>query len=184
MTAAMNRTTLRARQAPLKTRYRATPETAEVPLRAESILRPRLVGCEVATWAGPVTAGLHPATGGAGDLACSGEMLLQALIACAGVTLSAVALSMGIPIRAGRVMAEGLWDARGTLGVTADAPVGLSRIQLSVELDADATDVQLTRLLELTERYCVVLQTLAHPPATTARVTRIASALHDKEQPT
>jgi uncharacterized OsmC-like protein len=178
----MDRTTLRARQQPLKARYRTTPEAAQVILRAESTVRPELVGCEVATWAGPVTAGLHPATGGEGDLACSGEMLLQALVACTGVTLSAVALAIGITIRAGRVFAQGTWDARGTLGLAADAPVGLARIQLAIELDTDATDEQLARLLELTERYCVVLQTLAHPPATTARVTRLRSAAHDPEQ--
>jgi uncharacterized OsmC-like protein len=172
MTTAMDRSELRARQAPLKARYRATPGTARVTLRAEGTLQPQMVACNVTTWAGPVSAGLHSATGGEGDLACSGEMLLHALVGCAGVTLSAVALSMGIPIRSGRVLAEGLWDARGTLGVSSEAPVGLAGIQLTMELDADATDEQLARLLELTERYCVVFQTLRHPPAIAAAVRR------------
>ncbi|MDX2120127.1 MAG: OsmC family protein [Gemmatimonadota bacterium] len=184
----MDREALRARQTPLKARYRTAPEAAVVALRAEGTLRPQAVGCDIATWAGPVTAGLHPATGGAGDLACSGEMLLQALVGCAGVTLSAVSLAMGIPVRGGRITAQAHWDARGTLAVSSEAAVGITQIQLAVELETDATDGQLAKLLELTERYCVVLQTLVHSATMTARVTRTpagpASAFHDKEQST
>jgi uncharacterized OsmC-like protein len=174
MTRSWDQATLRARQAPLKARYRERPDAAEVTLRAESSLRPQVVGCEVATWGGSVIAGLHPATGGAGDLACSGEMLLQALVGCAGVTLSAVALAMGIPIRGGRITAQARWDARGTLAVGPAAPVGITHIALEVELQTEAPDPQLAKLLELTERYCVVLQTLAHAPAFTAQVARAA----------
>lgn len=185
MTAPLDREALRARQAPLKARYRTSPEAAEVTLRAEGALQPQTVGCDVATWAGPVTAGLHPATGGEGDLACSGEMLLQALVGCAGVTLSAVALAMGIPVRGGRITAQARWDPRGTLAVAPDAPVGITSIQLALELKTEASDAQLAKLLELTERYCVVLQTLRHLPSITAQVTRAAagtaSAFPDKE---
>lgn len=166
----MNRDTLRARQTPLKARYRAEPATALVTLRAEGALAPAIVGCQVDTMTGTTTAGLHPATGGDGTLACSAEMLLQALVGCAGVTMSAVALAMGIPIRGGRVSADALWDARGTLAVSPEAPVGLRQVRLAFEVDADATPEQLSKLLELTERYCVVFQTLRHPPEITSAV--------------
>ena len=150
---------LRARQAPLKEKYRATPEAALVTLRAEGGLGEG-VSCSVATGRALVEAGLHPATGGSGVQACSGDMLLQALVACAGVTLSAVATSLGIPIARGTLRAEGDLDFRGTLGVAKDATVGFKEIRLSIDLDSTATAEQLGKLLELTERYCVVYQTL------------------------
>jgi len=150
---------LKAIQAPLKDRYRTTPAEALVTLRAEGNLGEG-VACSVATGKALVEAGLHPATGGSGTQACSGDMLLQALVACAGVTLSAVATSLGIPIEAGRLRAEGDLDFRGTLGVSKDAPVGFKDIRLEITLDSSASSEQLDKLLELTERYCVVLQTL------------------------
>jgi uncharacterized OsmC-like protein len=155
----MNRDELRAIQAPIKQRYRDDPRAAIVILKADGRLGEG-VSCNVETGRALVEAGLHPSGGGTGMQACSGDMLLQALIACAGVTLSAVALSLGIPIRDGRLYAEGELDARGTLGVAKDAPVGLQNIRLKIELDADATPEQKTKLIELTERYCVVYQTL------------------------
>lgn len=155
----MNRDELRAIQAPIKQRYREDPRAAIVTLRANGRLGEG-VACNVETGRALVEAGLHPSGGGTGMQACSGDMLLQALIACAGVTLSAVALSLGIPIRDGRLQAEGDLDARGTLGVAKDAPVGLQNIRLSIELDTDATPEQKAKLIELTERYCVVYQTL------------------------
>jgi uncharacterized OsmC-like protein len=159
----MNRDALRARQAPLKERYREKPEAALITLRAEGALGTG-VSCSVATGRAMVEAGLHPATGGGGAQACSGDMLLQALVACAGVTLSAVAVSMGIPVRAGRLIAEGDLDVRGTLGVAKDAPVGFREIRLAAHLETEAAPDDVKRLLELTERYCVVLQTLRRPP--------------------
>jgi len=150
---------LKAIQAPLKDRYRTTPAEALVTLRAEGDLG-KGVACSVATGKALVEAGLHPATGGSGTQACSGDMLLQALVACAGVTLSAVATSLGIPIEAGRLRAEGDLDFRGTLGISKDAPVGFKDIRLEIMLDSSATNEQLDKLFELTERYCVVLQTL------------------------
>jgi uncharacterized OsmC-like protein len=165
----MNPTDLRALQAPLKERYRASPDAALVTLRAEGRLGEG-VSCSVATGRALVEAGLHPATGGSGAQACSGDMLLQALVACAGVTLGAVAASLGIPIRSGEVRAEGDLDFRGTLGVSKEAPVGFREIRLEFVLDAPADPDQLTRLLELTERYCVVLQTLRGGPAVTTHL--------------
>jgi uncharacterized OsmC-like protein len=150
---------LRARQAPLKEQYRATPDAALVTLHADGQLGEG-VACSVATGKALVEAGLHPATGGSGTQACSGDMLLQALVACAGVTLSAVANSLGIPIQAGQLRAEGDLDFRGTLGVDKTAPVGFTDIRLEIALDTTASPEQLAKLLELTERYCVVLQTL------------------------
>lgn len=157
---------LRALQAPLKARYRDDPAAAHVTLRAEGRLGAG-VSCSVQTGKALVEAGLHPATGGSGLAACSGDMLLEALVACAGVTLSAVATAIGVELRAGTVHAEGDLDFRGTLGVAKEAPVGLQRIRLRFALDTDATDEQLATLLKLTERYCVVLQTLQQPPAMT-----------------
>jgi uncharacterized OsmC-like protein len=122
------------------------------------------IACVVGTLNGETVAGLHPATGGTGTLACSADMLLEALVACAGVTLSAVATAMGVPIRDGRVVATGSWDARGTLAVDKQAPVGLTDISLTFELDTPADGAQLDRLLEMTERYCVIFQTLKSPP--------------------
>lgn len=165
----MNRDELKARQAPLKERYREAPAAALVTLSARGELGEGL-SCGVETGRALVRAGLHPATGGTGELACSGDLLLQALVACAGVTLSAVATSMGLAVRAGTLVAEGDLDFRGTLGVDKEAPVGFAAIRLSVELDTDATPEQVEKLLQLTERYCVVLQTLSRPtPVTLAR---------------
>jgi uncharacterized OsmC-like protein len=162
----MNREQLRAVQSPLKDQYRTTPESALITLRAAGSLGDN-VTCSVETGRALVEAGLHPATGGTGLSACSGDMLLQALIACAGVTLSAVATSLGIPIRGATLTAEGDLDFRGTLGIAKDVPVGFKRIRLIINLDSDATPSELQKLIELTERYCVVYQTLIHSPETT-----------------
>ncbi len=159
---------LRARQAPLKTRYRDAPESAVVTLRATGALGMDAVTCEVTTSTSLIRAGLHPATGGDGTSACSGDMLLQALVACAGVTLSAVATSLGLAVRGGTVSAEGDVDFRGTLGVAKDAPVGFRSIRLRFALDAELSDEQRANLLRLTERYCVVYQTLRHAPGMSA----------------
>ena len=152
-------TDLRSIQAPLKERYRQTPAAALVTLKAEGRLGEG-VACSISTGKALVEAGLHPATGGSGAQACSGDMLLEALVACAGVTLSAVASSLGIAIQAGTLRAEGDLDFRGTLGVSKDAPVGFKDIRLEIALESSASAEQLRKLLELTERYCVVLQTL------------------------
>lgn len=158
----MDALTLRAVQAPIKERYKSDPDAALVTLKAEGRLDdPEGLSCSVETGSALVKAGLHPATGGDGMLACSGDMLLQALVACAGVTLRAVATSTGIPLRGGVVRAEGDLDFRGTLGVDRDAPVGFRTIRLSFDLDTEATPDQLASLHKLTERYCVVYQTLA-----------------------
>jgi uncharacterized OsmC-like protein len=154
---------LRALQAPLKGRYRDDPAAAVVTLSARGTLDDG-VSCSVETGRALAVAGLHPATGGDGSLLCSGDMLLQALVACAGVTLRAVATSLGISIASGQVRAEGDLDFRGTLGVDRDAPVGFSAIRLSFELQTDADSEQLATLKRLTERYCVVYQTLASTP--------------------
>lgn len=162
----MNRDQLRAVQAPLKDKYRTAPETAVVTLRATGSLGED-VTCSVETGRALVAAGLHPATGGTGLSVCSGDMLLQALVACAGVTLSAVATSLAIPLRGATLTAEGELDFRGTLGVAKDAPVGFQRIRLRIELDSDASEAERKKLIELTERYCVVLQTLTRGVETT-----------------
>jgi uncharacterized OsmC-like protein len=167
----MNADTLRALQAPLKDRYREQPESARITLRAQGRLGEG-VSCSVETGQALVEAGLHPATGGNGLAACSGDMLLQALVACAGVTLNAVATALGITLRDAQVRAEGDLDFRGTLGVAKDAPVGFQQIRLQFELDTEAPDEQLDTLLRLTERYCVVYQTLARTPA--LAVSRVA----------
>lgn len=156
---------LRALQSPLKARYREQPGAALITLRARGSLGAEAVACKVETGRALVTAGLHPATGGDGSLACSGDMLLEALVACAGVTLRAVATSLSIPIHGGTVTAEGDLDFRGTLGVSKEAPVGFREIRLGLELDTAATPEQVAKLLELTERYCVVYQTLRSSPA-------------------
>lgn len=163
----MNAEQLRAQQAPLKQRYRESPETARTPARAEAVLDLSDVACTVPSWHGDTKAGLHPATGGNGELACSADMLLEAVVACAGVTLRAVATAMGVSIRNGRVIAEGYWDARGTLGVDRAAPVGLTDINLRFEVDSDADPAKLERMIQTTERYCVILQTLRAPPQIT-----------------
>ncbi|MDE2008158.1 MAG: OsmC family protein, partial [Rhodospirillales bacterium] len=134
----MDASELRALQAPIKQRYRDDPASAQVPARAEARLDPDAIACTIPSWHGEIRAGLHRAAGGDGTLACSGDMLLEALAACAGVTLRAVATAMGITIRGGRVIVEGMWDARGTLGIDRTAPVGLSAISLRFELDTDA----------------------------------------------
>jgi uncharacterized OsmC-like protein len=159
----MNADELRAMQAPLKERYRAEPESAVVTLRAEGKLGEGIT-CRVETSRALVDAGLHSATGGTGLEACSGDMLLEALVACAGVTLRAVATAIGIDVRDGSVKAEGDLDFRGTLGVSRDAPVGFRKIRLEFLVDSDASDEQLDNLLRLTERYCVVFQTLNNSP--------------------
>ena len=162
----MNADELRTIQQPLKERYREDPSAALVTLLAEGRLGEGLT-CSVETGRALVEAGLHPATGGDGLAACSGDMLLQALVACAGVTMSAVATAIGVSIRDGSVRAEGDLDFRGTLGVTKESPVGFRSIRLTFSLDTDATPEQRATLLRLTERYCVVLQTLRHAPAIT-----------------
>jgi uncharacterized OsmC-like protein len=166
----MDRDQLRAVQTPLKERYRTEPEAARVTLAADGQIGDG-VSCSVSTGRALAEAGLHPATGGDGSLLCSGDMLLEALVACAGVTLAAVANSLGIEVRGGRVHAEGDLDFRGTLAVDRDAPVGFSAIRLAFALDTDADDEQLATLRKLTERYCVVYQTLAAGPALTTTLT-------------
>jgi len=168
--AAMDGDALRAVQTPLKERYRSDPQAAHVTLEADGELGEG-VSCSVNTGRALAQAGLHPATGGDGSLLCSGDMLLEALVACAGVTLSAVAGSLGIEVRSGRVHAEGDLDFRGTLAVDREAPVGFSAIRLSFALDADADAEQLATLQKLTERYCVVYQTLAAGPSLTTTLT-------------
>jgi uncharacterized OsmC-like protein len=160
---------LKALQAPLKQQYRDDPATAVVTLKASGALDAPGISCRIETSRAMVEAGLHPATGGSGLQACSGDMLLEALAACAGVTARAVATALEIPVRGGKVEVEGDLDFRGTLGVSKEAPVGFREIRLRLELDADASQEQLDTLLKLTERYCVVLQTLkSAPPITTA----------------
>ncbi len=160
----MNANDLRSVQAPLKERYRETPKAALITLRAQGSIGDGL-SCKIETGKALVTAGLHPATGGSGQAACSGDMLLEALVACAGVTLNAVATALGIELRNAKLVAEGDLDFRGTLGVSKEVPIGFQNIRLRFELDTDAPEDQLATLLRLTERYCVVYQTLAHPPA-------------------
>jgi uncharacterized OsmC-like protein len=154
---------LRAVQEPLKDAYRQDPQQAVITLSARGELGDEGISCSVDTGRALAVAGLHPATGGDGSLLCSGDMLLEALVACAGVTLRAVATSLGIPIDGGTVHAEGDLDFRGTLAVDREAPVGFTSIRLSFELDTGASEEQIATLLRLTERYCVVYQTLAHP---------------------
>ena len=166
----MDASVLRELQAPLKQRYRDEPEAAIVTLKAAGEVGEG-VSCKVATGAALVEAGLHPATGGSGLQACSGDMLLEALVACAGVTLNAVATALEIPLRSGKVRAEGDLDFRGTLGVAKDAPVGFRGIRLRFELDTEASEEQLATLLKLTERYCVVYQTLRQAPSIDVRLT-------------
>ena len=160
---------LRALQAPLKQRYQQDPSAALVTLKAEGTLGEG-VTCRVETGRAIAEAGLHPATGGTGLALCSGDMLLEALVACAGVTLNAVATAIGVRVDAGRIHAEGDLDFRGTLGVSKEAPVGLRTIRLRFELESAASPEELATLLKLTERYCVVLQTLRHSPEVTATI--------------
>lgn len=161
----MNAEQLRAMQAPLKDKYRQEPQAATITLKAQGILGEGIT-CKVQTGKAVAEAGLHPATGGDGLSLCSGDMLLEALVACAGVTLNAVATALGIEVRDGKVFAEGDLDFRGTLGVSKETPVGFKNIRLRFELHTDASEVQLASLLKLTERYCVVYQTLRNSPQT------------------
>lgn len=155
---------LRALQAPLKDKYKEAPDSAVVTLKARGALDDSGIACKVETGRALVEAGLHPATGGPGTQACSGDMLLEALVACAGVTLKAVATSLEFKLRGGTVSAEGDLDFRGTLGVAKDAPVGFRAIRLRFDLDTDEPAERIATLTKLTERYCVVYQTLANPP--------------------
>jgi uncharacterized OsmC-like protein len=163
---------LRAMQAPLKERYRSEPEAAYITLKAKGALDDTSIACKVETGRALAVAGLHPATGGSGLELCSGDMLLEALVACAGVTLKAVATAIDIPIRSGTVAAEGDLDFRGTLGVAKDAPVGFAQIRLRFDLDTDAPQEKLDQLLRLTERYCVVYQTIRNGPPVDIRLLR------------
>lgn len=164
---------LRARQAPLKAKYKDDPKAAQLILRARARLATDSVTAVVETSPSPTVAGLHPATGGSGQEACSGDMLLQALVGCAGVTLGAVAKAMALNVRAGDVLAEGDIDFRGTLAVSKEAPVGFTAVRLRFELDTDATDEQVAKLIQLTERYCVVAQTIrAAVPVTSTSARR------------
>jgi uncharacterized OsmC-like protein len=167
----MNADELRALQAPVKARFKDDPASAVSVLRAEGTLRGDDLRCLVPTFAGIAPAGLHRMTGGDGSDACAADMLLQGLVACAGVTLRVVATAMGIAVRGGSVRAEGVLDFRGTMGVSKDAPVGFREIRLHLDPDCDATPEQRARLLQLTERYCVVYQTLKSPPALTTTIT-------------
>lgn len=160
----MDAAALRALQAPIKQRYRDDPDSARVPARAEARLGDD-IAVTVPGWAGEVVAGMHPAAGGDGSKACSADMLLEALVACAGVTLASVATAMGVTLRNAVVRAEGSWDARGTLGVSRETPIGLTDIRLVFEFDSDADEPTRKRLVELAERYCVIYQTLKNPPA-------------------
>jgi len=159
----MNAEELRSVQAPLKESYRAAPDAAFITLRARGRIGEG-ISCKIETGKALIVAGLHPATGGNGLNACSGDMLLEALVACAGVTLNAVATALGIELRDASLTAEGDLDFRGTLGLSKEVPIGFQNIRLQFTLDTDASEEQLATLLRLTERYCVVYQTLAHPP--------------------
>jgi len=167
----MDATALKALQAPLKDKYRENPDAAVITLEAEGRIGEG-VTCSIQTGKALVRAGLHPATGGTGMQACSGDMLLEALVACAGVTLNAVATALGLTVRDARIRAEGDLDFRGTLGVAKEAPVGFRDIRLAFEIDGELTEEQRATLIKLTERYCVVYQTLRNPPlvAVTSRM--------------
>jgi uncharacterized OsmC-like protein len=166
----MNAEEMRALQAPHKQRYREDPASARHTLAAEGTLVVDRVACRVVTAAGALAAGLHPAAGGDGSFACAGDMLLQALVGCAGTTLGAVATALQIPLRSGTIRAEGVMDFRGTLGVSKDVDVGFQEIRLSFVLDTDATADQLENLVRLTRRYCVVYQSLVKAPRITETV--------------
>lgn len=174
----MDAETLRGLQAPLKQTYRDEPTQAEVIMQAQGRVDLNQIACRVdnahgqQAAAGEIVAGLHPAAGGDGQLACSGDMLLQSLVACSGVTLAAVATAMSIPIRDARITAKGMADFRGTLGVDRSVPIGLQWLELNFAIDSTATDEQLNKLVELTERYCVVLQSLKHPASIRSKWSR------------
>ncbi|BCM87033.1 OsmC family protein [Methylobacterium indicum] len=168
----MDATELRSLQAPIKDRYRSDPDAAVITLKAQGSLDDGGIACKVETGRALAVAGLHPASGGSGAELCSGDMLLEALVACAGVTLKAVATALEIPLRKGLVKAEGDLDFRGTLGVDKGAPVGFRAIRLTFEVDADAPQEKLDQLLKLTERYCVVFQTINQKPQLDVVMTR------------
>ena len=168
----MDKDALRALQAPVKERYRAEPEAAVITLKARGTIDDQAIACKVETGRALAVAGLHPATGGSGLELCSGDMLLEALVACAGVTLKAVATALGVPLAKGAVRAEGDLDFRGTLGVDKEAPVGFKAIRLAFDLETDAPEEQIAQLIKLTERYCVVYQTLNKRPEMQVAVNR------------
>ena len=169
----MDATELRAMQAPIKERYKTDPKSAVITLKAKGTLDDTNIACKVETGRALAVAGLHPATGGSGLELCSGDMLLEALVACAGVTLKAVATALAIPLKSGTVSAEGDLDFRGTLGVAKDAPVGFAQIRLSFDVDTEAEQEKLDQLLKLTERYCVVYQTIKAGPPVAVRLNRM-----------
>jgi len=170
----MNADELRQRQAPLKARYRDDPTAAKLVSHAEGLLLADRPACRIETQFGPIDAGLHPLAGGTGDEACSADILLQALVACAGVTLNVVATAMGIPLRSAKVVAEGEGDMRGTLGVARDVAVGMTALRLRFEIDSPASDEQLATLVKQTERYCVIYQTLQQPPKVETVLQRVS----------
>jgi uncharacterized OsmC-like protein len=175
----MDAAALREMQAPLKQRYRSDPNSSRTPLEAEASFETDGITALVQTWSGPARAGLHPATGGDGSDACSGDMLLQALLACAGVTMRSVATAMGVDVIGAELRATGMFDARGTLGISRDVPVGVQEVSIVAELQTDADDSTLAKLAELTERYCVVGQSLARVPSIRAiRTEASANRVH------
>jgi uncharacterized OsmC-like protein len=169
----MDATELRAMQAPIKDRYKSDPGAALITLKARGSLDDQNIACKVETGRAVAVAGLHPATGGSGMEICSGDMLLEALVACAGVTLKAVSTALAIPLKSGTVSAEGDLDFRGTLGVDKEAPVGFRQIRLRFDVETDATQDKLDQLLKLTERYCVVYQTIAKGPPVDIKMQRV-----------
>src|SRR6187431_3590700 len=168
----MDAAALRTLQAPLKEQYRSEPDAALITLKARGTLDDQHIACKVETGRALAVAGLHPATGGSGMELCSGDMLLEALVACAGVTLKAVSTALGISLKAGHVSAEGDLDFRGTLGVAKDAPVGFAQIRLRFDVDTDEPQEKLDQLLKLTERYCVVYQTIKSGPPVEVKLDR------------
>jgi uncharacterized OsmC-like protein len=169
----MDAAELRAMQAPIKDRYKSEPGAALITLKAKGTLDDSSIACKVETGRALAVAGLHPATGGSGMELCSGDMLLEALVACAGVTLKAVSTALAIPLKSGTVSAEGDLDFRGTLGVDKEAPVGFRQIRLRFDVDTDAPQDKLDQLLKLTERYCVVYQTIAKGPPVDIKLSRV-----------
>jgi uncharacterized OsmC-like protein len=169
----MDANELRALQAPIKERYKSDPKAAFITLKAKGKLDDTHIACKVDTGRALAVAGLHPATGGSGLELCSGDMLLEALVACAGVTMKAVATALDIPLKSASVSAEGDLDFRGTLGVVKDAPVGFAQIRLRFDVDTDAPQDKLDQLLKLTERYCVVYQTIKSGPPVDVRLARV-----------
>lgn len=169
----MDAAQLRAMQAPIKDKYKSDADAAVITLRAKGTLDDQNIACKIETGRALAIAGLHPATGGSGMELCSGDMLLEALVACAGVTLKAVATALDIPLKSGKVSAEGDLDFRGTLGVAKDAPVGFRDIRLTFDVETDAPQDKLDQLLKLTERYCVVYQTIKSGPPVEVKLQRV-----------